>query len=209
MTTTAATGRIDAMKQAMPENASDDDIVNALQQTLTAEKDFHRLFDAKLIQARRKMGLSVIQPTSLDNVPKEHEQQFRDAYVDAAREVGTLFLEDGQLSDAWAYFRTIGEPELVKAAIDKISIPREPDEAFDEIMNVALYEGAHMTRGLEFLLKTHGTCNTVTALSQLQQQMTVEERRTAPRRSSRGARPRRRTRCAHAARSGRGSSPVR
>ena len=179
MTTTAATGRIDAMKQAMPENASDEDIVNALQQTLTAEKDFHRLFDAKLIQARRKMGLSVIQPTSLDNVPKEHEQQFRDAYVDAAREVGTLFLEDGQLSDAWAYFRTIGEPELVKAAIDKISIPREPDEAFDEIMNVALYEGAHMTRGLEFLLKTHGTCNTVTALSQLQQQMTVEERRTA------------------------------
>ncbi len=179
MTTATSTPRIEAMKATLPDEPSPQDLIQSLQAALKAEKDFHRLFDAKLIEVRQRMGLPVSQPTSLENVPAETEQEFRDAYVDAAREVGTLFLEDGQLSDAWAYFRTIGEPEPVKAAIEKISVPREPDEEFDQVMNVALYEGAHITRGLEFLLKTHGTCNTVTAMSQLQQQMTPEERRTA------------------------------
>ncbi|MCP4175525.1 MAG: hypothetical protein GY758_32670 [Fuerstiella sp.] len=178
-TTTASSARIDTLKKQLPESPSRTDLLAALQQTLADEKDYHRLFDAKLMQVRDQMGLPLTQPTSLDNVPGEHEQSFRDAYVNAAREIGTMFLDDGQLSDAWAYFRTIGEPGPVKAAIDQVSVPREPDEAFDEIVNVALYEGAHIARGLEFLLKTHGTCNTVTALSQLQQQMTPEERRTA------------------------------
>ncbi|MCP4854624.1 MAG: hypothetical protein GY903_09030 [Fuerstiella sp.] len=178
-TTTASSPRIDNLKQQLPENPSRSNLLAVLQKTLADEKDYHRLFDAKLMQVRDQMGLPLTQPTSLDNVPGEHEQSFRDAYVNAAREVGTMFLEDGQLSDAWAYFRTIGEPESIKAAIDKIPIPREPDEAFDEIVNVALYEGAHIARGLEFLLKTHGTCNTVTAFSQLQQQMTLEERQAA------------------------------
>ncbi|APZ92464.1 hypothetical protein [Fuerstiella marisgermanici] len=177
--TKTTTSRLDKLKAALPESPSPQDLIASLQQTLTDQKDFHRLFDAKLLEVRQRMGLPLAQPTSLENVPAEQEQDFRDAYVVAAREVGKLFLEDGQLGDAWAYFRTIGEPEPVKAAIDKISVPREPDEEFDQVMNVALYEGAHIARGLEFLLKTHGTCNTVTAYSQLQQQMTPDERRAA------------------------------
>ena len=177
--TPVTSSRVDTLKQSLPENASRQEILKGLQHTLLAEQDFHRLFDAKLLQVRAEMGLPLTQPTSFDNVPAEHEKAFRDAYVNAAREVGTLFLQNNRLSDAWAYFRTIGEPEPVRAAIEKIKVPREPDETFDEIMNVALYEGAHVTRGLEFLLKTHGTCNTVTALSQLQAQMSLEERRTA------------------------------
>ena len=167
------------MNRAIEGDSSPTGIVDALISTLLQEKDFHRLFDAKLIQARLSLGLPVTQPTSMENVPEDKTADFREAYVNAAREIGTLFLEDDKLSDAWAYFRTIGEPEAVQKAIEKIRVPREPDEDFDQVMNLALYEGAHVTKGLEFLLKTHGTCNTVTALSQLQQQMTVEQRRTA------------------------------
>lgn len=179
MSSATSTSRVDSLKQSLSEGATDEDLIKALQATLIAEKDFHRLFDARLIEARQRLGLPLAQPTSLENVPEEHEQEFRKAYIQAARDVGTLFLEEGRLADAWAYFRTIGEPEKIKAAIEKVAIPREPDEAFDEVLNVALYEGAHISRGLEFLLKTHGTCNTVTAFSQLQQQMTPEERRTS------------------------------
>ncbi|MCR9200239.1 MAG: hypothetical protein NXI04_16515 [Planctomycetaceae bacterium] len=177
-TPTDTTSRVAQLTNRLTEGASPQDIVQALQQTLKDEKDFHRLFDALLIEYRLNHDLPITQPTSLDNLPADSEVDFRKAYMDAARQVGTLFLEDGGLSDAWAYFRTIGEPEPVRAAIEKIRIPREPDEKFDEIMNLALYEGAHVAKGLEFLLKTHGTCNTVTAFGQLQQQMTVEERRT-------------------------------
>jgi len=167
------------MTGSLPESPSPDDILIALQATLAKEKDFHRLFDAKLMKARVDMGLPITQPTSLDNVPADKEAAFREVYITAAREVGQLFLDEGRLSDAWAYFRTIGEPEAVRTAIENTGVPREPDEAFDEVMNLALYEGAHVVKGLEFLLKTHGTCNTVTAFSQLQQQMTPAERRTA------------------------------
>lgn len=173
------TNHVAQLEAGLSESANSRDIVLALQKTLIESKDFHRLFDALMMEVRLELELPTTQPTSLENIPSEKEAEFRAGYLKAARQVGQHFLDADQLSDAWAYFRTIGEPEPIQAAIDKIAIPREPDDAFDEIMNVALYEGAHISRGLEFLLKTHGTCNTVTAFSQLQQQMTPAERRTA------------------------------
>lgn len=143
------------------------------------QEDFHRLFDARLMRVRHAMQLPVTQPTSLSGIPDELESQFRAAYVTAAREVGQLFLQKRRLADAWAYFRTIGEPEPVRAAIEQIPVPQESSAEFDEILNLALYEGAHVVRGLQFLLKTHGTCNTITAMGQLMPQLTPAERRQA------------------------------
>lgn len=155
------------------------DVLDALESALLAQKDYHRLFDALLIRARVSLHLPVTKPTSLADVPADAEQAFRSAYMTAARKVGQHFLDDGRLADAWAYFRTIGEPEAVRRAIEAVEIPTEPDAAFDEVLNLALYEGAHVVRGIEFLLKTHGTCNTITAMSQLMPQMTQDERRRA------------------------------
>ncbi|MCA9063367.1 MAG: hypothetical protein KDA96_09920, partial [Planctomycetaceae bacterium] len=169
----------DTLLAQSSEAPSSDAVLAALEAALLQAKDYHRLFDARLIRVRMQMGLPIIQPTSLRNIPEEQEPEFRKAYINVARDIGALLLNDNRLADAWAYFRTIGEPEPVRAAIEKVQIPREPDEQFDEIMNLALYEGAHVVRGLEFLLKTHGTCNTVTAMSQLIQQMSGDERRQA------------------------------
>jgi len=175
--TTASVTKIDSILQQLGGSDSPEDVINALEATLAADHDYHRLFDARLMRTRIRLGLPVTQPTSLDNVPADKQAEFRDAYVEAAREVGQLFIDDNRLTDAWAYFRTIGESEPIRSAIAQFTVPEEPDEQFDEIMNLALYEGVHMVKGLEFLLKTHGTCNSVTTLSQLQQQMTFEERR--------------------------------
>ncbi len=174
--TTASATKISSIIERVHPSADAQHLFDALEEVLQKNQDFHRLFDAKLMRTRHQLGLPITRPTSLDNIPSEHQSSFREAYVDAAREVGQLLLEHDQLADAWAYFRTIGEPKLVRDMIDRVSIPQDPDDSFDEIMNVALYEGAHMVKGLEFLLKTHGTCNSVTTLSQLQQQMTFEER---------------------------------
>lgn len=166
-------------KQDASAEPSADSVLVALQKTLINQKDYHRLFDALMMQARLEMNLPLSKPASMNGVPEDLERTFRNAYVKAARKVGALFLKDNQLADAWAYFRTINEPQPIKAAIEKITVPEEPDEQFDEIVNLALYEGAHVVKGLEFLLATHGTCNTVTALSQLQAQMSAEDRRSA------------------------------
>ena len=156
-------------------------ILDAVESTLLAQKDYHRLFDAKLMRVRQSLGMPVTQPTSLKDIPAEHEVAFREAYTNSAREIGQLFLNDGQLADAWAYFRTINETTPVRDAIAKraTEIGSEPGPQLDELLNLALYEGAHVVEGLKLLLKSHGICNTVTAMGQLLAQMTQDERRQA------------------------------
>ncbi|MEZ6043466.1 MAG: hypothetical protein R3C20_23450 [Planctomycetaceae bacterium] len=175
--------QIQSFEESLPKNEAGPmdatAVLTAVETNLLARKDYHRLFDAKMMQVRQQMGLPVTRPASLAGIPAENETAYRQAYLNAAREIGQLFLDDGRLPDAWAYFRTIGEPKPVQDAIEKIAIPGEPDAAFDEILNLALYEGAHYVRGLYFLLKTHGTCNTVTAMGQLMPQMSPDERQQA------------------------------
>ncbi len=160
---------------------SSSQILNAVESTLLAQKDYHRLFDAKLMRVRQSLGIPLTQPTSLKDIPAEHEVAFREAYTNSAREIGQLFLNDGQLADAWAYFRTINETTPVRDAIAKraTEIGSEPGPQLDELLNLALYEGAHVVEGLKLLLKSHGICNTVTAMGQLLAQMTQDERRQA------------------------------
>lgn len=165
---------------SLPGNAATQ-VLDAVEKTLLSQNDYHRLFDARLMRVRHKLGLPITQPTSLKEIPAEHEVAFRDAYTSAAREVGQMFLDAGQLADAWAYFRTIHETEPVRNAIaSKVAeIAAEPGPQLDELLNLALYEGAHVVEGLKLLLKTHGICNTVTAMGQLLAQMTPDERRQA------------------------------
>ena len=160
---------------------SSSQVLDAVESTLLTQKDYHRLFDAKLIRVRHQLGIPVTQPTSLKDIPTEHEVAFREAYTNAARGIGQLFLNDGQLADAWAYFRTINETAPVRDAIAQraVEIGSEPGPQLDELLNLALYEGAHVVEGLKLLLKSHGICNTVTAMGQLLAQMTQDERRLA------------------------------
>jgi hypothetical protein len=125
------------------------------------------------------MGLPVAQPTSLDDVPEEQRDEFEEAYVDAAREVGELLLADGKIPQAWPYFRTIRETEKVRAALDALDTRREADEETEALIGVALYEGAHPVKGLEMMLRTHGTCNTVTAMDQQMQQLPPDDQKQA------------------------------
>ncbi|MDA1229604.1 MAG: hypothetical protein O2856_02410 [Planctomycetota bacterium] len=156
-------------------------ILDAVETTLIHQGDFHRLFDARLMRVRHQLGLPIAQPTSLRDIPEEHEAAFRREYTIAAREIGQRFQDAGQLADAWAYFRTINETDSVRAEIaNKVArMPQESGPELDELLNLALYEGAHVVEGLKLLLKTHGTCNTVTAMSQVLPQMTQDERREA------------------------------
>jgi hypothetical protein len=172
---------IDAFKQKLnnksePSSSSADEVLNALEQTLLEQKEYHRLFDARMMRVRRRMELPLTQPASINGVPAEKEAEFREAYMAVAREVGKLFLEDHALADAWAYFRTIGDPAPVKQALEELAAPTESGSQLDDLISLALYEGAHIVLGLRLLLRSHGTCNTITAMGQLMSQMTPAER---------------------------------
>lgn len=145
--------------------------IHQLIESLTERKEYDRLFEAMLLKHRFEMGLPLAQPTSLD-VPEERRQEFEDHYIETAREVGELFLADGNIARAWPYLRTIGEAEKVREALENVSTNREADEETEQYIAIALHEGAHPVKGLELMLKTYGICNTITTFDQaLQQQL--------------------------------------
>lgn len=152
--------------------------IERLVESLRAENDYHKLFDALMLKQKFEMGLPLVQPTSFDDVPADQQETFEKVYVDAAREVAGLFLEQDNLPQAWLYLKTIREPESIRAALDAVDMKElEDPERTEELIRIALYEGAHPVKGLEFMLRTHGTCNTITAVDQHAQQMSGEDRR--------------------------------
>jgi hypothetical protein len=152
---------------------------DALVKTLRERGDYDRLFDALLIQSRVKLGVPVVKPTSFDDVPADKQDAFEEAYLAAAREVGTLLLQSGKLARAWAYFRTIREPQPVADALAAIDPTNLDYDRTNELIEIALHDGANRVAGLRILLASHGTCNTVTMTDQVLPMMTPDERRQA------------------------------
>ncbi len=132
------------------------------------------MFDALLMKKKNELGLSLLNPTSLDDVPANQRSDFEKYYVDCARETGTLFLKSDQLSEAWVYFRTIQEPDAISEALETATLPEDYEKS-QELINIALYEGANPVKGLQFLLQSNGTCNTITAMDQAMQGLEGEK----------------------------------
>lgn len=152
-------------------------VFDKLIESLKASKDYHRLFDATLMRKKQQLGLPLLRPTSLDDVPSDKRTEFEKTYVEAAREVGQLFLDAGQIANAWLYFRTIREPEPVAKALAAMPSRREPGDDTEELIQVALFEGANPSKGVEWMLKTHGTCSTITSLEQQMSRLPADDRR--------------------------------
>ncbi|MBW3542380.1 MAG: hypothetical protein KY476_19105 [Planctomycetes bacterium] len=152
--------------------------IDRLVETLRNRREYRRLFDALLLKKRYEMGLPLAQPTSLD-VPEEQRGEFEQAFVDAAREVGELLLETGNIPQAWGFLNMIREPAKVAEAIERLDVRADAGETTQQIIQIALYEGANPVKGLEILLRTHGTCNTITTLDQMMSQLSPENQRKA------------------------------
>lgn len=140
---------------------------------LRSEKRFHPLFDALLMKKRLELGLGLVRPTSLKDVPEEKRDEFEKLYIDAAREVGHLLLEDNAIPQAWNYLRAINEPQKVVDAI--AALPE--GAAADDVIEIALFQGIAPVKGLGMYLASHGTCSTITAFEQLSTQLPPEARR--------------------------------
>src|SRR5882757_7663193 len=104
--------------------------IDHLISVLREEKRFHPLFDALLMKKRLELGLVLVRPTSLKDVPEERRDEFEKFYIDAAREVGQLLLDENSIPQAWNYLRAINEPQKVALAI--AALP-EGETASDEI----------------------------------------------------------------------------
>jgi len=141
--------------------------VDQLAARLTEQGDFRGLLDALLLRARLDLGLPLVRPGSLTDLPEPSRTHYEDRYVAAIRQVGGLILQTGEVGAAWAYFRAIGEKDQVHAAIEQFEPVEDDSERLNEMIDVALGQGVHPTKGFDLILDHHGTCSALTAFESL------------------------------------------
>jgi len=164
---------LDELQQASGPAATIDKLIELLQ----GQKEYHRLFDALLLKKKIELGTHSTQPTSFDDIAEDKRDEFEKFYIDTARAIGQMFLDDGQIPQAWVYFRTIQEPEKITAAIEELPVPTDFDDQTEELLNIALYEGANPCKGFQIMLRLHGICSTITAVDQMLGQLKEHDRK--------------------------------
>ena len=144
---------------------------------LVEKQDYHHIFDARLLKKKQELGLPLHRPTSFEDVPAELRDDFQKSYTNAAREAGEWLLKDGKLSQAWMYFHAISETEPIAAAVQAFPIPREgASQESEEMIDLALFKGLAPAKGMELMLRTHGTCSTITSLDQQFHNLKADDR---------------------------------
>lgn len=130
---------------------------------LRDDKDYTSLFYALLLKERHALGVSPIPTGPSTELPEAIHGRYEEAIRHAARQVGGLYLDAGDVPGSWAYFRMLNEPEKVRDALEKHQ-PKE-DEDLQPLVNIAFYEGVHPTKGFGWVLQRYGLCNAITTLS--------------------------------------------
>ncbi len=141
-------------------------------QLLAAAGDVHRLFELRLLQERRRLGLALDRRTPIDELDEPLRSQLEAAYLAACREVGELLLESGRLREAWMYLRPAGDKLALRRRL--ATVAAAGDDA-DGLIELALYEGVDPERGFAWLLGRQGTCSGITTLDGLESQLSVAE----------------------------------
>src|ERR1700730_6052176 len=86
-----------------------------------AAKDYRSLFEARLMRKRLELGLPLFLMDDLSALPSEVRDAYSQAVTEAARDVGELFLSDGEIAQAWPYLRATGDSARVADAIEEVA----------------------------------------------------------------------------------------
>jgi hypothetical protein len=147
---------------------------------LREAKDYTALFYALLMKKRHELGVSPFPTGPAQDLPASAHAPYEEAIREAGRLVGNLFLKEGNLPQAYAYFRMLGEPAPVRDALDK----HQPGESEDlqSFVQIAFYEGVHPRKGFDWILDRFGICNAITTLSSQEFNHPAEDRQYCLRR---------------------------
>ncbi|MEI6235183.1 MAG: hypothetical protein WCT04_19165 [Planctomycetota bacterium] len=131
--------------------------VDALLAKLGDSCEHHAFFRAKLLKKRFELCLPLINPGDLKSAPKDAREAYEDYVEVVCREIGTKYLAEGNIEQGWRYFRTIGDYKPVREALEKL----DAATATDDIIDIALNQGAHPMRGFEMTLERDGLCRAI------------------------------------------------
>lgn len=146
-----------ALQRETPEAA-----IDRLCAALRDRKDYAALFYALLLKKRHELGVSPIPSGPSQELPAEAHEPYEDAIRAAGRLVGRLYLDEGNIPQAWVYFRMLGEPGPVAEAIEKAQ-PAEGDDV-QPLVEIGYHHGVNPRRGFDLILERFGICSAITTL---------------------------------------------
>jgi hypothetical protein len=130
---------------------------------LREQKDYTGLFYALLMKKRFELGVSPVPTGSSQDLPAPTHAPYEEAIRHAGRLVGNLYLEEGNIAHAWAFFRMLGEPEPVAKAIENANVLEGED--CSPLVDIAFHQGVHVRKGFDLILERYGICSAITTLS--------------------------------------------
>jgi hypothetical protein len=130
---------------------------------LREDKDYGNLFYALLLKKRHELGVSPVPTEASSVLPEGVHEPYEAAIREAGRLVGNLYLGEGDIPRAWAYFRMLGEPEPISEALASYQ-PKE-DEDCQALIDIAYHQGVNQKRGFDWILERNGICNAITTVS--------------------------------------------
>lgn len=138
------------------------------------------LFEALKMKSRLANGLAMVAapddpPLSQSGDP-ELERRLEDGLLDACRQAGAMFIQDGRIAEGWMYLRPTGDVKLAKRLLDEVELT---DDNYDDMVQVLLHEGVDFRRGYSAVIAHQGTCNSITLYDQAIAQRSPQDRRTA------------------------------
>jgi hypothetical protein len=137
--------------------------IDRLCERLRQEKDYRGLFYALLMKRRHELGVSPIPTGPAADLPAAVHAPYEEAIREAGRLVGRLYLDEGNIPEAWFYFRMLGEPEPVAQAL--LTHQPSADDDVQPLVHLAFYEGLQPRRGFDWILDRYGLCNAITTMS--------------------------------------------
>jgi hypothetical protein len=151
-----------AAVDALVEGGDAASTIDALIGRFLAEGNYSLVFEARLMKARQRLGLPLIQTEPASSFPAEAQRAYEEEFIAAARQTGALFLGQGNIERAWPYFRAAGDAEPIREAIDRATAGAADADA---IIHIAFQEGVHPAKGLELILEKQGMCRAITSFS--------------------------------------------
>lgn len=138
-------------------NASPAEALDFLIAEFRRNRQYALLFEAILMKRRAELGVALIQTGPL---PEDKRTAYDETVIAAAREVGSLFLAEGNIERAWPYFRAIGETASIREAIAQYDPGEDADP--EPVIDIAYQQGVHPAKGLELILTRFGMCRAIT-----------------------------------------------
>ena len=137
--------------------------VDELIEELRKAEDFQALFYALLMKKRVELGVSPFPTGNAGELPAHTHEPYEEAIRTAGRHVGGMLLERKEFAKAWAFYRMLGEPEPVRAALEAFN--PGPDDDVYPVIEIAWQNGLLPVKGFDLVLDRHGICSAITMVS--------------------------------------------